>query len=309
MGNFRAAGGAWALALLLVPPAPAQDPAPKKPPTDVERVLARLNEHRKIAGLDPVVEDKELSKGCQLHAEYVSLNDGKDELEDGGLHREAKHLPGYTDAGDSAAPRSVIWVVRHMSGVERNVDALVATLYHRIPLLAPRLAKVGIGVSLHRKMGTTVVIDVGSKSSTLGPVTYPVLYPSPSQINIAVSYALGDAEWPDPRPVKSSKCGFPVTVICDDLSWQPGGATASFTSDGKEVPSWVFNRENPAVKEMPAQEVVCILPKEPLKPKTKYTVTVKCKKYGVEKTPEWSKTWSFTTAANDEAGGEIKKAE
>ena len=46
-------------------------PRPRSRPTDL---LARLNEYRKWAGLDPVKHSPELSKGCDLHALYVVKN-------------------------------------------------------------------------------------------------------------------------------------------------------------------------------------------------------------------------------------------
>lgn len=306
MGNFRAGSGAWALALLLGLPAPAQEPA-KKPPTDVERVLARLNEHRKIAGLDPVVEDKELSKGCQLHATYLALNHDRPETEDSGAHQEDKKLPGFSEAGDKSAKKSCISPSMNSNRAEDRVDSLMATFYHRPPLMGIWLDRVGIGCSAIGTSGKVVVIEPAWRDATSEPRVYPALYPAPDQVEVPLVFALGREEWPDPRPNKSEKAGYPITVICDQLSWQPGEATASLTAQGKEVPAWVFSRENPAIKERPVHEVICILPKQPLRPKTKYTATVRCKKYGVERTPEWSQTWSFTTGADDGTRAEIRK--
>ncbi len=71
-------------------------------------VLTRLNEHRTAAGLSTVEEDPELSKGCQAHADYISKNKGREELKGQGMHREAKSLPGYSEAGHVAAADSDI---------------------------------------------------------------------------------------------------------------------------------------------------------------------------------------------------------
>ena len=106
------------------------------------KVLARVNEVRKLAGLKPVETDAALSRGCQLHARYLVLNQGKPALEGLGAHREDKGLPGATPEGAKAGAGAVIDVVAEPADA---VDGWMKTFFHRIPILAPDLRRIGFG--------------------------------------------------------------------------------------------------------------------------------------------------------------------
>jgi hypothetical protein len=259
--------------------------------TAIAAVIARLNLYRKGAGLGEVVEDKDLSKACQLHAEYLGSN--RDKV-DADWHREDPERKGYSAAGAKCAPRSVV----HDSSWSRDpkyaVDGLMATLYHRVSLLRPQLASVGVGMVEYGENGLVLVMDVESLKWDIKVAVRPVLYPYADQKDVPLDF--GGREWPDPIPEKGSPAGFPITITWDPLGWKPGEATACLRSGEVEIPCWVSTPEKPALADRAQAGVICLIPKAPLKSQTQYTVVLKCKQYGLEKTPEWSKTWSFTTA-------------
>src|SRR4051812_43507306 len=73
---------------------------------DAAPVLERLNAHRKAAGLEPVVADPVLSKGCGAHAAYLVRNVDQPSAQGLGLHSEEATLPGYTKEGERAGKAS-----------------------------------------------------------------------------------------------------------------------------------------------------------------------------------------------------------
>jgi hypothetical protein len=266
--------------------------APASGEAAIALVIERINKYRKGAGLHEVGEDKELTKACQMHAEYLALNP---DVEDGACHREDRDRKGYSESGAKCAPRSVI---NHSPGSRdavEGLESLMATLYHRANLLTPQLFIVGVGMAEYGKQGLILVMDVGSEMFDPKRDVRPVLYPYVDQKEVPLDFK--GTEWPNPVPEKEVKAGYPITIACDPLGWKPGEAVASLLCGKDEVPCWVSTPEKPANAGKAQPGVVCLIPKAPLKPLTQYTVIVRCKKYGVEKTPEWSKTWSFTTMA------------
>lgn len=112
-----------------------------------ERLLARVNALRKAAGLSTVRLDAELSRGCQAHARYLSLNARHASGQGMAVHREDDTLPGAAPEGARAAKGAVIAVVLDPVTC---VDGWMSTLYHRIPMLAPNLERIGFG---HARVG------------------------------------------------------------------------------------------------------------------------------------------------------------
>jgi hypothetical protein len=142
------------------------------------------------------------------------------------------------------------------------------------------------------------VIDVNNKVYGSSDLRDPVVFPAPDQKEVPRIFAHGLTEWPNPIPESGACGGYPITVTQWPTNWQPGEAEMSLTDGKEQVSCWFSSLEKPARKDWPQGGTVCLIPREPLKPSTTYTVTFKCKKYGVERTPDWIKTWSFTTGRN-----------
>lgn len=260
----------------------------------VARVVARINKYRKAVGLSEVTEDKELSKGCQLHSEYLVVNDGRPEIQGLLVHREEKELARYSDSGAKAASRSNVGYAGKLKGIEWAIDGQIATFYHRLGFLEPGLVRVGVGIDKYPKGARVLVVDLSEVDYRIQCSKYPLLYPQPDQDNIPLVYGLGEGE--EPEPVRNAeRFGYPITLWGTYGGWVPGEAVATLATNEGLVESWVFTREHPALRDREKPDTVCIIPKAPLRPATLYTVTVRCKQYRLEKTPEWSKSWSFTT--------------
>ena len=247
-----------------------------------QKLLARLNEIRKLAGLDPVELDPTLCYGCRKHSTYLVRNEGR-RTQGGNAHREDAGARGYTPEGAKAAAASVIsW------GADlRAVDDLIASLYHRLPLIDPCLKRVGIGSEKGGRFGSVVCID--SKSGVEPSEWNPefVIYPADGQSDAGTGFV---TEHPDPIPPKAKRpVGFPVTI-----QFRSGdrvtGAKIALTEAGADVPGHASTPERPA-SSFPQSNAICLIPASPLKGGAKHTVKVTCTLNG----KPFEKEWSFTT--------------
>ncbi|MEK7867592.1 MAG: CAP domain-containing protein [Planctomycetota bacterium] len=249
----------------------------------------QLNFFRKAAGCAPVEVDLALSEGAMAHARYLWINDGSPKLDGMGVHEEKPGMPGWSDEGAKCAPNCDIW----WGEPDKAVERWMATFYHRVPMLATRLAKVGMGKKDGTKLGTVLVLDCQSGvDETRADEPTIVLYPAPDQRDVPHAFA---GETPDPLPAGTKgTAGYPVTFTAYD------GAAHGITDvtvarllgpDRKEVPCHLSTPQAPARADITQWNTVCLIPKGSLSGKTKYTVEITCKLGG--ETVE--KTWSFTT--------------
>jgi uncharacterized protein YkwD len=241
---------------------PAVDPKPDPAASPAQTILERVNSFRKDAGLGPVELDPALSKGCQAHAHYLVLNDGKRELEGLHAHEESRSVPGATTAGARAAKASdIAWG----DGPAESVDAWMATLYHRVPILRPELARIGAGFEQGTRFGRVCVLDL--LSGTRDAETRTVVYPADKAANVPLRFG---TEIPDPVPAKAPRPnGFPITCTgYGDAALV--SVTAGLEADGKKIDCFLSTPEKPATS-FPQANTICLIPKAALSPKTTYT--------------------------------------
>ncbi|MFO0927284.1 MAG: CAP domain-containing protein [Gemmataceae bacterium] len=122
-------------------------------------MLEQVNRVRTAAGLPVVTLDDTLSEGCRKHAAYVIKNLDAPSVQGLGIHDEDPKLPGYSKDGQRAGQNGVIAII---SDPLDSVDNWMATLYHRIPLLDPRLKRIGYGQRQHPFRGWVTVLDAGT---------------------------------------------------------------------------------------------------------------------------------------------------
>jgi hypothetical protein len=252
---------------------------------DADAVVERLNVHRKAAGLEPVVLDPALSKGCAAHAEYLVKNVDHPSTQGLGLHSEDPKLPGYTKEGERAGKASVIFL--GLEG-EDAVEGWMGSLLHRIPLMQSRLKKVGYGVARGGPAKVTVVFDAlnGFGPGKDAPV---VIYPADGQKDVPLRFS---AEIPDPIPESpDKKAGYPVTAIFAEGALVKDVKASLKDAAGNEVACWISSPEKPAAADY-QRNTVGLIAKEPLRPATPYTVAVAALVRG----KPWLRTWTFTTA-------------
>ena len=253
--------------------------------TDSAPVLERLNAHRKAAGLEPVVADPSLSKGCAAHAAYLVQNVDQPSAQGLGLHAEEAKLPGYTKEGERAGKASVIYLGKEGADA---VEGWMGSLLHRIPLLQSRLKKVGYGVARGGPAKSTVVLDA-TNGLGAGKDAPFVVYPADGQKDVPRAFV---EEIPDPIPGSvDKKAGYPVTVIFAEGALVKDVKASLKDGNGKDVPFWLSSPEKPAAADY-QRNTVGLIAEEPLKPETTYTVAVAARVTG----KPWLKTWTFTTA-------------
>ena len=249
-------------------------------------VVDRINLHRKAAGIEPVVLDPILSKGCSAHAEYLVKNAEHPSTQGLGLHAEDAKLPGYTPEGERAGKASVIFLGR---GGTDAVDGWVGSLLHRIPLLQSRLRKIGYGVAKGGPATVTVVLDA-TNGMGVGKDSPVVLYPAEAQKDVPLAFS---PEIPDPIPDSpDKKAGFPVTAIFSEGALVKDVKASMTDAAGNDVACWLSSPEKPAAADY-QRNTVGLIPKDALQPSTTYTVTMAARVTG----KAWTRTWTFTTAA------------
>jgi hypothetical protein len=258
---------------------------PSKPPPRVEDVVMALNLQRVRAGLGVTRPLPALSKSCDLHALYLTKNESR------GLsgHEEDPRGVGYTEEGARAGKRSVISpFAPHESPVEA-VDSLMATLYHRVALLNPAVGEIGVGWASRRDGLGFLVVDVGGSDVRPDAKLFPIVYPVNGQEEVPLEFGLGGREAPNPIPDDGSSGGYPVTIQIPERRGRSCDAEVQLLDGTNPVACWLSTPDAPARKDWPQPGVLCLIPKEKLKPATTYTARFQDRLSGLEK------EWSFST--------------
>lgn len=263
------------LVALLLLPAFQESPSQKT-------ALAKVNSVRKAAGLGEVTLDADLSKACTLHARYLIRNDGHPSVQGLGAHDEDPKLPGFTEEGRRAGKSSDI----AFTDLPVAVDQWMASLFHRIPILDPRLQYVGMAAEKGGKWGWVTLMEVTSGLKGAAPAD-PVLWPPDKMKDVPTD--LG-RELPNPIPKDADgKGGYPVTATFP--FGKPVTEASMVLRIGKaDVPVWLSTPDQPADARF-QRNTVCVIARDALKPRTSYTVELSATVSG----KAVRRTWSFTT--------------
>jgi uncharacterized protein YkwD len=258
---------------------------PAKPSPRVEDVVMALNLQRVKAGLGVTRPLPGLSKACDLHALYLTKNESR------GLsgHEEDPRGVGYTEEGARAGKRSVISPFAPQESPVEAVDSLMATLYHRVALLNPGVGEIGVGWASRRDGLGFLVVDVGGNDGRPDPKVFPIVYPVNGQEEVPLEFGLGGREAPNPIPEDASGGGYPVTIQIPERRGKACDAEVQLLEGTTPVPCWLSTPDAPARKDWPQAGVICLIPREKLKPATLYRARFQDRLSGLEK------EWSFTT--------------
>lgn len=261
-----------------------------------QEVLQLVNQYRKTAGLAPVVLDATLSKGCREHAEYMKRNKDSPAMVGLAAHKQDPSLPGATPAGAACAKAADLFP--GVSDLKTAVHGWMASLYHRRPMLSPALEKIGVGYARlpdQTFMAALMFVDAKGARTAKG---WPVGYPAKDQTNVPLEFG---NEIPNPIP-NNGKGGYPFTLQFPPFDKVTNVSAKLVDGAGRAVPFHLSTPERPATS-FGQYGVVCVIPKEPLRPATRYVATVKATWQGETRT--W--TWGWTTVglrqldASDEA--------
>jgi len=250
------------------------------------KLLRTLNSLRRRAGLSLVALDAQCSKACAAHARYLGLNTPTHPSLN--WNAEQMDLPGYSEEGAEAARSAAI---QGGGGPTEAVAGLLDSVISRPQALDPRLLELGLGYTPFVFGGWIWVIDLRYDREREADRQF--FYPAPNQQEVPLIYPPNEVPSPIPADSKGKIAGYAITAL-----FGPGtkvtAATAKLTDDkGKVVDGWFSTPEKPAIAGFP-QRSLCFLPKAPLRPNTRYTVT-----FNAEVNDRtWRRTWSFTSIKN-----------
>ena len=193
----------WPIALLIL--LTASVPQAKAEPPD-EQALRLLNHYRQLSGLTPVKLDRKLSAGCMEHANYMVQNQGTDAMAGLNPHTQRSDLPGASAAGAACAKAADLYP--RVSDLGVAIDAWMAGMYHRRPMLDPQLERIGVGYA--RLPDGMLTAALRFENATRKGGTWPVAYPADKQTDVPLDYG---AEFPTRSPAMAleamrSPCNF-----------------------------------------------------------------------------------------------------
>ena len=249
----------------------------------VKRLVDR---YRMAAGLPPVALDAKLSKDCRAHAEYMRLNNGSDAIAGLNAHHERPNLPGASADGATCGEAADLFFA--VSDLEVAVDGWMATLYHRRPILTPTLGRIGVGYSrLADGSYMAALMFVDAKGATTS-AKWPVAYPADDQSGVPLEFG---SEVPNPVP-GGARAGYPITIQFPPFDKLIGVRARLMDESGKDIGFYLSDPEHPA-SSFGQYGVVSLIPKQPLRPESRYEVRVDAMWNGKAAT----RRWTFTTVA------------
>lgn len=248
--------------------------------------LAVLNEYRRMCSIPPVALDTKLSKGAQLHANYLYTNSVS--LGAVGLqaHKEFPGTPGYSVEGNAAGQNSVIY-----EGVTatQSVHNWMQTLYHRLGMMDPNLKSIGFG-----SQGPYQVMDVGQgRLRGLLASDGVSLFPGPGMTNVPGGYV---REIPHPIATDSS-IGIPISIeffgLRGILIGPPTVRLRDITPGRapRELGYYLQYPGRPFLKDWDLGQLIAIIPQAPLPNNSLIEVEVSALVDGATFNPKWQ----FTT--------------
>jgi uncharacterized protein YkwD len=274
-----------------------------------KKALAIVNDYRTKAGLKPVALDDALGQACAKHARYLVMNEGHPALEGLKAHGEDLTLPGASKEGKDAGLASNIAI-----GDFAPLDGLhnwMATLYHRVQMLDPRLERVGFACARGRRQGWVILLNVVT-GRTAGDRADIVIYPAPDQAGVPLTFPNGGEE-PNPLPAdKTGRAGYPITAsfpmsiaVPNKTPFTRGSATLK-DAKGAEVPCWFSSPEKLANPKFAGHQsnTVCLIPKAPLPANSVLEVHMQGELAG----KPWQKKWKFTTGGAGPSAADASRA-
>ena len=271
----------WRVALLTL--LTVSMPQAKAEPPD-EQALRLLNHYRQIAGLTTVKLDRQLSAGCMEHANYMVQNQGTDAMAGLNPHTQRSHLPGASAAGAACAKAADLFIGVSDLGVA--IDAWMAGMYHRRPMLDPQLERIGVGYA--RLPDGMLTAALRFENATRRRGGWPVAYPADKQTDVPLDYG---AEIPNPIPNHGGG-GYPITLQFPPFDKVIGVAARLTDAEGNPVKFFLSDPEHPATS-FGQFGVICLIPKQSLQAQHAYSVRIDAIWKG--KPGTWK--WSFSTVS------------
>jgi len=251
--------------------------------------LNRINTHRALAGVAPVLTNSQINAAAQAHADYLHLYTATG-------HEELSGLPGFTGQwhSDRMTAQGYSWsgageVISFGKDAQAGVDALIMAIYHRFIILSPSYPEVGIGDAPHAGYQMCQVIDFGRQSMVPAPTGKLAIYPADGQTEVPISFD-SDTESPDPAP-GLGVVGYPVSIQFSAEQTVTGASFVLQTSAGGTVDSILLQPGSNSNMKAGTPNFA-LIPSQPLQTESTYTATFSATVSG----KAFTASWSFTTA-------------
>ncbi len=250
------------------------------------RVKRLVDRYRAAVGLSAVTLDAKLSKGCMAHAQYMRRNKDSDAIAGLNAHQQRPNLRGASAEGAACGKAADLFF--GVSDLEVAVDGWMSGLYHRRPILTPTLERIGVGYAKlpdGSYMAALMFVDTNGVDVS---AKWPVAYPADNQGGVPLEFG---GEVPNPVP-GGARAGYPITIQFPPFDKLTGVRATLVDERGKDVAFYLSDPEHPATS-FGQYGVVCLIPKLPLRPESRYEVRVDATWKG--KASTWR--WSFRTVA------------
>lgn len=256
--------------------------------------LAATNRFRTNTGLPPETLNAERSAACQLHAEYLYLNnyDYSKPWDGVGSHEEIEGNPGYTAQGREAAHNSVDG---GSGDIAESIAAMSRSMLHRVAFLGPAREGLGVGaVSKSKNPSANGYSVIWTVAWHIQGDLAPVVVPAPGQSGVEL---FGQRERPAPiSPARfyDRQRGYPISVSYGERQLSDVDLKLFALQGRREHPveGFLFTPESPVHATRPKnQQSAFFMPAAPLKSGQRYVALFSARENGelVEL------DWSFTT--------------
>ncbi|NQX63569.1 S-layer homology domain-containing protein [Paenibacillus qinlingensis] len=256
-----------------------------------------LNDIRAKMGLKPLIENEYLNNSAQHHSDYLakqnidqiyakggSLHD--EDLNNGGINNRI-NVFGYKNGyGEVISPTD--------NENNRGIQSLINAPLHRTVMISPYSQDVGVGLNTSGTLNNTVLnlgfqnlygVDEGYRN------TYTVNYPYDNQRDVPIFWYAN--EMPNPLSTyhkEGAKVGYPISIHTSNMRELTFTAATIKDDKNNDVPYYLADRST--MPQSISADVI-LIPKEPLKSGTTYTVHFE----GVGGGTKVTNDWSFTTQA------------
>jgi hypothetical protein len=237
-------------------------------------------------GLAPLALDEALSRGCQLHAEYLYLNDyDYSKPWDGvGSHGEKSDAAGYTEEGSKAGSSCSTEGDPDPPSVARQ---LFGAMIHRPTLLGEE--HLGIGAVDRSKnssaSGYTVMGGPDRKVETLEDIA---VVPAPGSIGVPLKIEVERPAPENPPQFYSRPRGYPVSVTYGTLPLEDPELELFEGVHPKRVVGTTFTPKHPIHSTRPNNaESVFLAPDGVLRPNELYEVRFRFRLGGISRMLAW----------------------
>jgi uncharacterized protein YkwD len=258
----------------------------------------RINAIRSSLGLGLFAQNAALDASAQAHADYLKVNGSGDG------HVETSGRAGFTGAraGDRmtrAGYNPSSWAEDMSFGRDGavEIDGLVAAIYHRIPLLSFKTKDIGVGyvqtsVDPDPRFNTYAnVFNMAYSGAAQGAqMLTSILWPADNSTTTSTSMP---SELPRPGiPGAGGVFGYPVSISVDeDRVLVPTTFTLSDNTGATVLCNLLSYSIDANLVTYNAKAFVALVPRDPLKSASTYTVQF----VGTLDGAPFTRTWSFKT--------------